>query len=220
MIDIMISSCSRPRLLKVSINSFREKIISKKHSFRWVIIEDKVDDEKRKKLGRQFIKKNSNLFDEIIYLDKKAGVGFWWQEMLKHCKSKIHFHLEDDNKFLTNINIDPVIDLLENNKDIVEIILRRGKHNKKIKPIKTEVDNNKLTKINFMSIATGLFDTELSKRIVTEANGWNSKVHEFGTLTPASNKLKLRKFVLGHNKIHYEHIGKDNRYRKGKYYEK
>ena len=43
-IDVLLSSCARPDVLDVSVKSFLDKVKTHKHSFRWVILEDYVED--------------------------------------------------------------------------------------------------------------------------------------------------------------------------------
>jgi hypothetical protein len=219
-IDVLISSCARIDILEESILSFKENIHSK-HNFRYVLIEDNVENKTRQGMGKKWIDENSSLFDQVHYLEEKAGPGVFWLEALKRCESDYHFHLEDDNKFLTKVNIDPIIDVLQKNKDIVEVVLGRGKIPGSQKPKKELINGVKLTEIDFFSMATGVYNTRLVKRIIDEL-GWDKRPHELGTLTPKSRELGFRKFILGHSssfighKIdHYAHLSKMHGYAKG-----
>ena len=217
-IDVLINSCARPGILEVSINSFQERIKTDKHEFRYVIIEDRVDNEDRQKLGHDWIRDNYKLFDEVIFLDRKHGPGFWFAPTVARCKSDIFFHLEDDNEFIVDINIDPIIELMKNHDDVVEVMLSRGKIRPSNNLGECEIDGIELTKFDLLSVATGVFNAKLVRNMIDKI-GWDKQMHEAGTLTPMSKKLKLRKFVLGHDRghgeSHYVHVGELKGYRKG-----
>lgn len=215
-IDVIINSCARPELLEISLKTFKEKIKSDAHQFRWVLIEDKVDDIQRRVEGLRWIKEHRDLFDEVIISSIAAGVGFWWQEAIKYCKSDYHIHVEDDGKYLTEINIDPIIELMIKYKDILSIMFSRGKIRTENNLGQTNLDGIDLTKFRLMSVATGIFNTKNVKSLLNVV-GWENKIHENGTLTPASEKLNFKKFILDHDVKHYEHIGAKKEYRKGGY---
>ncbi len=217
LIDILVNSCARVDLLDQSISTFRKHIKTDKHEFRWVIVEDKVDDELRQLKGSVWIKNHIDLFDKVVFLEKKAGPGYWWAKTIEHCESNYHIHLEDDCKFMTDINIDPIIDLMINHNDIAEIIFRRDTARKNDNS--TTVENLKLTEMNLMSVASGIFNTKNVIKIIDKI-GWKNQLHEAGNLTPTSKKIGLRKFILDHKKVHYIHVGKKKYYRKGKWIEK
>ena len=208
-IDVLINSCARPDILEVSINSFRQRVKSDDHEFRYVIVEDRVDDKKRRTQGLDWIIGNRDIFDEIVVSSKKYGPGFFFAPAVKECMSDYFFHLEDDNEFIIDVNIDPIIELMKNHDDVVEVMLSRGKL---IRPSnnlgKTIIDGIELTKFDLFSVATGVFNTKLVKQMIDRI-GWDQQLHEAGTLTPMSKKLKLRKFVLGHDEKHYTHVGEE-----------
>ncbi len=213
-IDVLINSCARPDVLEISIFSFMKMVKTNKHEFRYIIVEDKVKNEKRQKLGREWIKKNSLLFDKIIFLNEISGPGYWWAKTIKYCTSKFHLHLEDDNKFIKKVNIDPMIELLEKYKNFIEICFSRGNLKKDLLPKKLVKDDILLTEINTMSVASGVFNTNLVKQLISSI-GWDQKMNEFLTLTPMTNKMGFRKFILGHDDKHYIHLGETLNYRKG-----
>ena len=215
-IDVLINSCARPDILETSIDTFMKMVKSNNHTFRYVIVEDKVDNEKRQKLGKEFIMDNSFLFDKIVFLDEKAGPGYWWAKTIKLCRSCFHIHLEDDNEFIKKINIDPIISIMKSHNDIIEIIFSRGEIEKNLYPKETMVGNVALTEFESMSVASGLFNTVLVKQMANLI-GWDKKMNEFSTLHPMANKLGFRRFFLGHNDKHYTHLGQKLNYRKGKW---
>ena len=76
------------------------------------------------------------------------------------------------------------------------------------------IDNIKLTEYSIYSVATGVFNTKNVKAVI-DVLGWKAQLHEFKTLTPTSEKLGFRKFVLGHGEKHYIHTGAKKGYKKG-----
>lgn len=215
-IDILMNSCARPDLLEKSVYSTRENVTSNNHTFRWVIVEDLVDNLERRKLGRQWIENNSHLFDEIIFSDMPAVVGKYWQKIIKVCESPYHVHAEDDTNYLKKINIDSIIDFLENNDNVIEIVFCRSKVNPINRSTKIILDGLKLTESRLMSNSVGVFNTKNVKALLDEV-GWESVLHENFLLTPACDVLGFRRFVLGHDEQHYIHTGQDKKYRKGKW---
>ena len=213
-IDVMINSCARIDLLERSLESFNKYVHSEEHTFRRVLIEDKVDNERRRQLGIDWIIKNKHEFDKIVLLPEKAGVGFWWQKTMEYCESPYHIHVEDDNEYLTEVNIDAIIDTMERHSNIINIAFSRGPIRKENNLGQEIVDGLALTKFRLMSVAAGVFNTN-NVNVLLDKVGWENKIHEAGTLTPASEKLKFRKYVLGHGTKHYAHVGEAKEYRKG-----
>lgn len=210
-IDVIINSCARPDIMNVSLMTFKERIKSK-HEFRYVILEDKVENELRQAYGREWI--NNNEFDEIHFAEKKMGPGFFFGPAMALGQSDYIFHLEDDNEFIVDINIDPILDIMRNDDYIVEIMLSRGKIRPSNNLGKETINGLELTKFDLFSVATGLFNTKRVKQLIDKI-GWGKQLHEAGTLTPMSNELGLKKYVLGYNEQHYVHVGAKKGYKKG-----
>ncbi len=213
-IDVLINSCARPDILEVSIETFMKYVKSDRHEFRYVILEDVVADVERQALGRKWITDRKKLFDEIVFKETKMGPGFFFAPVVSLCKSKYFFHLEDDNQFIKEINIDPLVDILSKNDYFVEILMSRGAVPKTTNPRNVNISGVKLTEFDFFSVATGIFNTELVCKLI-DSIGWDKRLHEAGILTPTSKKLGFRKFILGHNDLHYVHVGAEKGYKKG-----
>ncbi len=214
-LDVLISSCSRPDILEISINTFK-KYIRTTHNLRYVILEDKVDDEQRQELGRKWLEKNEYLFDEIHFSEKRMGPGFYYAPLVDLCKSEFFIHLDDDTKFVTHVNLDKMIDVMKRSSDMTEIIFRRGKTDPRNNPKNVKIYGLKLTQFDLYSNATGLFNTELTCRIIDEA-GWKTQLREVQVLGRISKELNLKNYTLGfnNNNIHYEHLSAKRGYRKG-----
>jgi hypothetical protein len=214
-IDVLINSCARPDVLENSIFSFK-KYIKTIHNFRYVILEDKVDNRERQQLGRNWINDHKYLFDEIHYSHKRMGPGFFFAPIVELCKSEYFFHLEDDNLFFKDIFIDPIIDIMKVNNNILEVILRRGKTDKRNNPKNIKINDLELTEFDLFSVSTGIFNTKLVNDVL-DKTGRTTQLREVHILKPASIELGVKKYTLGYNTndVDYKHVGIDKNYRKG-----
>lgn len=210
-IDVIINSCARPDIMEVSLYTFRERIKTQCR-LRYVLLEDKVDSAKRQAKGKEWIESKLDVLDEVVYAPKKMGPGYFFAPAVTLCKSDYFFHLEDDNEFIVDINIDPVLEFMKNHDYVVEVMLNRGNVRNIGQKIRTE--GVKLTDYGLFSVATGLFNTKQVRRVINEI-GAGERLHEFKTLTPVSNDLNLKRYLLGHGKKHYIHVGEIKKYRKG-----
>lgn len=214
-VDVLINSCARPDVLAISVRSF-QKYIKTTHELRYIILEDKVDDERRQNKGVEWIVKNKNLFYEIHFSKKKLGPGFFFAPIVKLCKTDFFFHLEDDNEFTKDINIDPLIEVMKNNQYIAEVVLRRGVNDRRNHPKNVIIDGMKFTEMDIFSVATGVFNTKNVKCIIDKA-GWNRQLREVWVLGPIAHELGFKKYTWGFNKNkpQYIHAGPKKGYRKG-----
>lgn len=211
-IDVLINSCARPDLLGVSFRSFK-KHVKTDYELRYVLLEDIVDDNSRQVLGRRWIEAQN--LDKVVYADKKMGMDRFFAPVVALCESDYFFHLEDDNEFITDFYIDPVIDLMKKQDDIVEVILNRGNKGQNVGK-RVVVESVPVTEFMLFSVATGIFNTKQVKKVIDQL-GWDSTLHEAGSLTPAANISKLKRYILGHGEQHYVHVGAAKKYRKGKW---
>ena len=214
-IDVLINSCARPDVLATSIKTFK-KHIKTSHNLRYVILEDKVDSAGRQKAGIKWLNKNKKLFDEIHFAEKKMGPGRFFAPVVKLCKTDYFFHLEDDNEFVVDVDIDSIIEVMQNNDYMAEVIMRRGKTDKRNHPKNIVIDGLKLTEFDLFSVATGVFNTKAVKKIIDKA-GWKRQLREVWILGPISTELNFKKYTLGYNdaSFHYKHVGPKKGYKKG-----
>ena len=212
-IDVIVTSCARPDVLSVAVNTFQEKIKTR-HTLKYIILEDKVKDPERQSLGRAWIEGNKNLFDEIIYSDVMMGPYGFWQPTVKLCSTDYILHVEDDAEFIIDLYVDKALEFMKKNDDVAEIVFRRDIMTPKNIGNFLELNGVKLTKYKMFSIASGLYNTKLLKKIL-DVVGWDSEMHEAGILLPAANKLDLRRYILDHGKVHYVHVGGQKNYVKG-----
>jgi len=193
-VDVAISSCARVDILDKAINTFLASAQSI-DGFRLIICEDKVDSTNRQKIGKKWIKDNFYLFDEIIYSRKKLTYVYCFSEILKYVKSPYFFRLEDDVVFHENINVDKIIEFMIENKDTLsQVIFKRKEHNLRTPINIDDVDDRKIQLVNFYSIATGIFNLEWARKIVSLSG--TSQCHESRILTPAMRKLGAKSSVL------------------------
>ena len=215
-IDVLINSCARPDVLETSIKTFK-KHIKTSHALRYVLLEDKVNNKARQKAGRKWLNKNKKLFDEIHFAEKKLGPGFFFAPVVKLCKTDYFFHLEDDNEFIVDVNIDRIIKVMQNNEYMAEVVLRRGRLvDKRNHPKSVTIDGLKVTMMDIFSVATGVFNTKAVRKIIDKA-GWNRQLREVWILGPTAAELNFKKYTLGHDdsSLHYNHVGPSRGYRKG-----
>lgn len=210
-VDIGINSCARPDLLKVAIGTFLKHAKSE-HQFRIVLLEDKVDDDKRQLKGRLWLEEYSCLFDEVIYSEKKLTYVYAFSELLKYLMGNVFFHLEDDVKFVRDFDFECMLSLANRSYyNPCQVILKRENHNRS-----NSVTNYKhdYFKNEFCSIGTGFFNLEQINKIVSDCNG---SCHETKDLTPAMINNKF--FSVVHDKYDYDyiHMGEKLNCNKGEY---
>lgn len=214
-IDIALSSCARVEMMEDAIASFKA-YVKTKHNTRWFILEDKVDDAARAEKGRRWIENNRSMFDEVIFADTKMTLVYFWYELLKHVKSDIFIHIEDDLNFQYFCDIDPIISVVENHKNISSIVFLRD--DAKVETMQEEtIDGHTLINQELFSVSVGVFNTDAARKIV-DYSGTN-QCHEWGTLTPAKKALGYSSYIWGGKTDPYilEHIGKKKGFRKGAY---
>lgn len=222
-IDVAVSSCARPDVLADSLDGFLNKIKTKDHEYRFVIVEDKVDDPRRQEEGMKFIESRKGLFNQIIYSNVKLGLENYMKPFKDIIKSKLFIHLQDDERFLVEINIDPIIRLMEKFYfEIIQIVFNKGIVSNDHQPLRTFLSymdsdgkqkNMPLTQVDFFSCSTGIKNTSLFNNLLRHIG--NKPLHEIQVLTPASRELGYKKYVLDHDKLHYLHMGNRFGYQKG-----
>lgn len=216
-IDIGISSCARPKLLSRCLESFFSTVKkSQRIRLRTFIIEDYVEDEKRRLAGKKWIIDNDHYFDDIFFLEKNAGFGWHFQEVVKNCNAKYLFRLEDDHYFLKPIDLELLVHLLETLENAISINLKRDGHQFDWFDKQKFVSDVPLVRTKLFSDSIGIFDV-LKLRNLLETAGYDNQLHERAVLTPASVQLKYAKYCLGYKKREkqfgpdYIHLGVNQR---------
>ena len=90
-IDVLVMASSRPDLLKITCEKFKE-YITFRDGFRWMIHEDFVYPEESKKSVEYAL----NNFDIVESSLPKIGVGYAMDKMFKSVESDYLFYLQDD----------------------------------------------------------------------------------------------------------------------------
>lgn len=214
-IDVAISSCGRVDILEKAVNTFLKHVKSKE-GFRLVICEDKVDDPNRQEIGRKWIESNKNLFDQIIYSDRKLTYVYCFSEILKYINSEYFFRLEDDVVFHEDIDVDAIIEFMKSMKDSVsQVIFRRVKHNTSVIGESFNNTGRKIVITGSYSIATGIFNLDWTNKIVGLSG--TEQCHEAGVLTPSMRKLGATSSVIyGKSTEHaLDCVGDSLEYKKG-----
>ena len=216
-IDIGISSCARPKLLSRCLESFFSMLKkSDRIRVRVFIVEDYVEDNERRTVGKNWIIENSHYFDDIFFLEKNAGFGWHFQEIVKNCEAKYLFRLEDDHYFLKPIDLELLIYLIEMIESAISINLKRDGHKFDWFDRQKFVNDIPLVKTKLFSDSIGIFDVP-KLRSLLDTVGYKNQLHERAILTPASLQLKYDKYCLGYKKKEkqfgpdYVHLGINQR---------
>ena len=123
-IDVVTTATIRPSLLDTTFFSFREKMLTDKYKYRLIINIDPIGE--RDTHPKKVLKVAKTYFDDIIFNVPetpgftKAVIWCWNQTT-----SDYIFHLEEDWKLLTNINIDSMIELLNKYPKLASLRLNK-----------------------------------------------------------------------------------------------
>ena len=181
MMDVLLSSCARVDILERAVFSFLNHVKSE-DGFRIVVCEDMVEDKGRQDIGREWLEDNSSLFDEVVYADRRLTYVYCFSEILERAQSEYFFRLEDDVEFDQDINVDEIVDFMKTQDHLAQLIFKRKVH-PMTNPVPVSGIERKVVLNDFFSIATGVFSTEYTKRIVDYSG--TGQCHETGVLTPA-----------------------------------
>jgi len=112
-IDVLVMASSRPDLLKITCEKFKEHITCR-DGFRWMIHEDFVYPEESKKTV-EYAQKH---FDVVESSLPKIGVGYAMDKMFKAVESDYLFYLQDDWEFEQPVDLDRIIWTMDRNPEI------------------------------------------------------------------------------------------------------
>lgn len=126
MIDVLITSSSRPELLFSTVNSFLEKVKCLNHDLRFLLHEDFVNEE-RSNVAVSWAK-NLALFSVIKkhnpFIGLGPSIGFMLQN---HIKAKYMFYLQDDWVLLRELDLDLALKYMNSYKIINQIRYNKRK---------------------------------------------------------------------------------------------
>ena len=120
-IDICTTAVIRPEILEGTFESFSKCLFSDKNQYRLFINIDPIGD--KKKIDKM-IKVCNKYFGDIVHYQFTIKPSFpkavlWlWKTACDESNSKYIFHLEDDWVIYRNTDINHMINILENNKDL------------------------------------------------------------------------------------------------------
>jgi len=222
MIDVAINSCGRTDVLEFSMRSFREHIKTKR-TLRYLLMEDKIDDPRQDDNRREWIEKHRDWFDEVIFSKKKLGVKYGLTALMKHVNSDIFLRQDDDNIYIKDIDVDPIIDMMRENKEsIAHIQWKRSVKNVfEYKGRDCELGGIKLVAIRMYSNCAGIFSKEWAEKIMKLTNGCWSPPKTVSA--PAMRRLKGNNYSLSYylgstfDIPNCVHLGKLMSYKKGKW---
>lgn len=123
MIDILITSASRPECMKKSMESFL-KYIQYSGEFRWILHEDVV----LKKESREILEwaEKTALFTVIKKTEPAKRLSNAVYEVLQESKNKYALKLEDDWIFIDYVDIDYMVDVMEKNPEINQLYFNKN----------------------------------------------------------------------------------------------
>jgi len=221
-IDIAISSCARPDMMEVAMNSFMDNIVTS-HKLRFVLLEDMVEDAARQEEGRKWLRKNKSMFDKIYYAKKQLTNVYALTELMQYIKSPVFFRQEDDVIYLKKIELDPLIELMLRHDEIAQIQWKRSVANARdvYEGKDVVIDGIPLTSFRMYSSTTGLYNRDWTLRIMAKAkNKWSPCQKKSN---PAMMKLRGDNHSLAYyfgameEMPHAMHLGKQMGYGKGKW---
>jgi len=121
-LDILITSASRPDLLQHTVESMQEKL-KFSGEFRWLLHEDVLD--KKKSAEVLHWNKYSLLFDKVIVSEPRVSLGYSIGMMIPYIKSFIFFRSDDDWEYVEKLDLDVFWDMFEKYEKINQIIFNK-----------------------------------------------------------------------------------------------
>jgi hypothetical protein len=118
-IDIIRTSTSRPEILQVTTDALN-KHLKFSGQFRWILHEDVLD-----KNRFTNISKACKMYNVMSFNDPPVGLKESMNILLRQTKSKYVLNIEDDWRLLRDIEIDPLIEIMENNEDINQVAFHK-----------------------------------------------------------------------------------------------
>ena len=124
--DLLITSSSRVECLQKTMNSFF-KYVKYSGDIRIILHEDFVIKKESKKVIEWA--ENQPFFDKIIQTQPAQRLGKAIESLLNECNDELALKWEDDWEFIKELNLDNVIQIFDDHKDVNQIMF-----NKKINP--------------------------------------------------------------------------------------
>jgi hypothetical protein len=121
-IDILITSTSRPSLLRQTVASMQDRI-KFSGKLRWLLHEDCLDEIKSAELIHWA--GYSTIFDHISVSRPRIGLGQSIHSMFEHIKSPIFFRSDDDWEYVEDIYLDPLVAIFEKYNEINQIVFSK-----------------------------------------------------------------------------------------------
>lgn len=129
LVDICMTATIRHLLLEETLKSFTEKMLKDKSQYRLILNIDPIGEKRKRITAMKEIARK--YFDNIIINEPEApgftkAVQWCWN----NTTAPFVFHLEDDWKLLTEININNMIQILNQNEQLVSLRLNKEKTGK------------------------------------------------------------------------------------------
>jgi len=124
-IDVLITASSRPSLISYCVESFRRGIFTRR-PMRWLLHEDFVFPEESEKVLEWA--NSTGYFDIIECHRKNVGLGYSLYHMIPMLKSKYTLYIQDDWELERPVDLDEIIWVMENNKNINLVVFNKFKN--------------------------------------------------------------------------------------------
>jgi len=115
-IDVAITGSSRPSLYPIFWESFNN-MVKFNDTPNITVYEDVIFKDESKKVKKYIEDK----VDKYIEINPNKRLGYVFNLLLNNIKTKYYLYLQEDWKFLKEIDIDKIIEVMENNENIKQI---------------------------------------------------------------------------------------------------
>ena len=114
--EVAITGSSRPSLYPIFWESFN-KMVKMSEKPKITVYEDVIFKNESNKV-RQYIE---NKVDRYVEFEPNKRLGYVFNQLLNDVKTKYYIYLQEDWKFLKEIDVDKIIDVMEKNDDIKQV---------------------------------------------------------------------------------------------------
>jgi hypothetical protein len=121
MIDVLITSASRPDSLMSEIKAFK-KHVKYDGKMRFHLHEDRVPNMERKSINLiEWANRKPSYFTTVYLSNPRVGRGNGLNKLKKHANSKYIFYMEEDFDFIRDVNLNELIGIMERHQHINQI---------------------------------------------------------------------------------------------------
>lgn len=218
--EVAITGSSRPSLYPIFWESFN-KMVKMSEKPKITVYEDVIFKNESNKV-RQYIE---NKVDRYVEFEPNKRLGYVFNQLLNDVKTKYYIYLQEDWKFLKEIDVDKIIDVMEKNDDIKQVWFPKKLEGKTYKLYCRDVINrNGLNLIPWhrWAFLPHIGRTDFVRDIWSKGNIKNNhrpevpfkhqlRLLNIGWIGNEGNKNSVVSFILGELHDEYiEHLGLNN----------